>query len=199
MADLNNADGVKPADGQKSSHADGDDKSKQLVSYDTYDKAMASLNKEKQRAKELEAQLQKIQEEKMVAEGNKDALIDTYRKKAEALEEATKREKAERILDRFNSKIAEVALKKGFKNPGVAQKLFSIKDFSLDDGGGVDETQLESKFDQLRTTDSYLFSQADKKIADGNPMSRPASGNTDMSKMTIKELEDLYIQKSLKG
>lgn len=199
MSDSNNADGVKAADGQDPVIVDGDKNKKQTVSYDTYDKAMKSLMKEKERLRELEAKVQKLDEEKLISEGKKDELIETYRKRAEALEEATKREKAERMLDRFQSRVTEVALKKGLKNPAIAQKMFSIKDFELDEQGNVDPIQLESKLDALKSTDGYLFSQSGKTIADGNPQSRISVGNKSMSQMTPAELAELYVKKALQG
>jgi hypothetical protein len=200
MSDSNNADGVSPADGQDPVITDGDKNKKQTVSYDTYDKAMKSLAKEKERLKELEARAAKLEEDKLLSEGKKDELIETYRKRAADLEEATKREKAERMLDRFNAKVAEVSMKKGLKNPAIAQKMFSIKDFELDEMGNVDPVQLESKIDALKATDGYLFSQSGKVIADGNPQTRITdSGNKSLNKMSPSELAALYTKKALES
>lgn len=198
MSDSTNADGVKKADGQPTIDADGGDKSKQQVSYDTFDKAMSSLNKEKQARKELETQLQKIREDQMLAEGKKDEVIESYKQKVQSYEQTIKQEKAERALDRFKSKVTEVAAKKGFKNPSVAQKMFSISEFELDGDNNVNHEQLESKIDELKKTDAYLFQQVDQKIPDGQPKFRIPDGSMptrdDLNKLSKDQLME-HLQK----
>lgn len=194
MSDSTGADGTQTPDGQTQTNTDGVGKKQDKVSYETFDKAMSSLNREKQARKELEEKLQKIQEEKMLAEGKKDEFIESLKSKYSALEEAVKKEKAQRALDNFKYKLSEVAAKKGFKNPSLATKLFQISDFELDQNNDVRIDQIESKFEELRQKESYLFAQSQTKVPDGNPITKVDAGTItkdDLGKLSKKELFEL--------
>lgn len=168
----------------------------QKVSYETYKRTLDEAKKVKATLKEMQDQLSKINEEKLLAEGKKDEVIKQKEKELADIKSRLERERAEGIITRVQSKIAEVANKFGAYDASDVVKNISIKDLNLDEDGNFDTSVLESKVDALKKQKNYLFKAATSTVVDANPNTKPPSLNGKLSSLNIKELEELYRQKS---
>ena len=194
MSESQVADGGNSADGQQSVIADGN--KPQVVKFETYDKAMATLAKEKARAQELEKKLQDIQEKEMLAQGQYKELLAQKETELRDLKEKALREQAAKIEANVKSRITEVATKYGAYDASDVIKNISLKDLGIDAEGNVDGKIVEQKVEEIKAQKAYLFKQASAKVADGNPMMKidmkPKIGST------IEELQRQYLEAALK-
>ena len=194
MSESQAADGGKLADGQQSVVADGDSKP-QVVKYETYDKAMATLAKEKASRVELEKKLQDIQEKEMLAQGQYKELLAQKETELRDLKEKALREQAAKIEANVKAKVSEVAIKYGAYDASDVIKNLSLKDLGIDAEGNVDHKIVEQKVGEIKAQKAYLFKQASSKVADGNPMMKidmkPRVGNT------IEELQKQFLEAAM--
>ena len=201
MSESQVTDGDKSADGQQSVIADGS--KPQFVKYETYDKAMATLAKEKQARMDekqsrmdLEKKLQDIQEKEMLAQGQYKELLEQKETELRDLKERALRDQAAKIEANVKAKVSLVAAKYGAYDASDVLKNLSLKELGIDAEGNVDEKIVEQKVSEIRAQKAYLFKQASTKIADGNPMMKidmkPKAANT------IEELKQQYLDIALK-
>jgi hypothetical protein len=194
MSESQVTDGDKLADGQQSVIADGS--KPQLVKYETYDKAMATLAKEKQARMDLEKKLQDIQEKEMLAQGQYKELLEQKETELRDLKERALRDQAAKIEANVKAKVSAVAAKYGAYDASDVLKNLSLKELGIDAEGNVDEKIVEQKVSEIRAQKAYLFKQASTKIADGNPMMKidmkPKVANT------IDELKQQYLDAAMK-
>jgi hypothetical protein len=161
----------------------------QKVSYETYKRTLDEAKKTKATLKEMQEQLSKINEEKLLAEGKKDELLKAKEKELSEIKSRLERERAESIITRVQSRIAEVATKLGAYDSSDVIKNISLKDLNLDDEGNFEQAVLESKVDALKKQKNYLFKKENSQVIDGNPVTRPQA----LTKETLKgvPLDDL--------
>lgn len=195
MSESQAADGGKPTDGQQPVVADGDSKP-QVVKFETYDKAMATLAKEKAARVELEKKLQDIQEKEMLAQGQYKELLAQKETELRELKEKALREQAAKIEANVKAKVSEVATKYGAYDASDVIKNISIKELGIDAEGNVDAKIVEQKVEEIKAKKAYLFRQSAAKVADGNPMmkvdfkQKPANN--------IDELKQQYIEAAMR-
>lgn len=199
MSESHNADGVKSTDGQQLVTADGSENSNkpQVVKYETYDKAMASLAKEKQARQELEKKLQEIREKEMLEQGKYQELLQQKESELRELKEKALREQAAKIEANVKSKITEVATRFGAYDAGDVIKNISIKELGVDAEGNVDVKIVEQKVEEMKARKAYLFKQAAARVADGAPKMtvdmKPKAGST------IEQLKQQYIEAAMRN
>lgn len=194
MQESQGADGTKSADGQQSVITDGN--KPQTVKYETYDKAMATLAKEKQARIELEKKLQEIEESKMIEQGQFKELAMQKDQELKEIKEKMLKSQAEKIEANIKAKVTEVATKYGAYDASDVLKNLSLKDLGADVEGNVDVKIVEQKVEEIRAKKQYLFRQSAAKIADGNPQIKP-DGAKSFDKMGVNDLQKLYMDIAL--
>jgi hypothetical protein len=196
MSESQVADGDKSADGQQSVSADGVSKP-QTVKYETYDKAMSTLAKEKQLRQDVEKKLQDIQEKEMLAQGKYQELLEQKESELKEIKEKVLRSQAEKIEANVKSKVTEVAIRFGAYDAGDVMKNLSVKELGVDAEGNVDTKIVEQKVEEIKAKKAYLFKQSASRVADGNPMmkvdlkAKPAN--------TIDELKQQYMDIAMRN
>ena len=195
MSETHNADGVKSADGQSAVVVD-DTTKPQTVKFETYDKAMSSYAKEKERRQELEKQLNDIKEKEMLSQGKYQELLAEREKELKELKDSLHNEKAQKIIAEAQAKMTEVATKFGAHSADDVIKNISLKDVTGVDNR-IDTKLIEAKVDELKKTKQYLFKTSASRIADGNPQTSASAFTADVNKMDVNKLAELYRQKAL--
>lgn len=99
--------------------------SKDSVAYDTYRRTLSEAKKAKAALAEKDAALQKLEQEKLEAEGNKDALIDSLRKQYQDAEKQLKESKDKFAYRSVSEQIKREAVAQGCKKPDVLMQLLS--------------------------------------------------------------------------
>ncbi len=123
MSEISNADGVQSADGQQ---VVVDSNKPQLVKYETYDKAMATLAKEKATRQELEQKLQAIQEKEMLDQGKYQELLQQKEQELREMKEQSLRERASKIEANVRARVTEVATQFGAYDASDVLKNLSV-------------------------------------------------------------------------
>lgn len=198
MSESQGADGTTKADGQNQSNVtDGDISSKpQVVKFETYDKAMATLAKEKQARLDAEKRLQEIQEKEMLAQGQYKELLEQKERELKEIKESALREKAARIEANVKAQVSEVATKYGAFDAMDVLKNLSVKDLGVDAEGNVDAKIVEQKVEEIKTKKAYLFKQASAKVVDGVPRQ---SVDLTVKAGSIDDLKRQYLEAAMKN
>lgn len=195
MSESLNADGVQPADGHDKIVIDNN--KPQLVKFETYDKAMATLAKEKAARVELEQKLQAIQEKEMLDQGKYQELLQQKELELKEMKEQTLKEKASKIEANVRARVTEVATHLGAYDASDVLKNLSVKELGIDADGNVDVTIVKQKVEEIRAKKAYLFKQSAARVADGAPMlgvnQKPAN------KMSIEEMQKQYLEIAMRN
>lgn len=195
MSESQNADGVQSADGQPQVAVDNS--KPQLVKYETYDKAMATLAKEKATRQELEQKLQAIQEKEMLEQGKYQELLQQKEQELREMKEQSLREKAAKIEANVRARVTEVATHLGAYDASDVLKNLSVKELGVDSDGNVDLTIVKQKVEEMKAQKSYLFKSSAARVVDGAPMmgvsQKPAN------KMGIEDLQKQYMEIALRN
>lgn len=194
MKDILNADGVLPADGQAQDQITApiipDGNKPQTVKYETYDKAMATLAKEKLRASDLEKQLSDIREKDMLQQGKYQELLAEKDKQLKEMQATVINEKKEKIIVEAKSIMTDVANKFGAHSADDIHRNIVLKDVTGLDGK-VDPRLVEAKVEELKRTKQYLFKSSAARIADGAPQIG-VSSQLSVNKLDTNKLAELY-------
>lgn len=186
-----NADGVNEStDGQTNNVIpDGINDKPNTVKYETYDKAMSSLAKEKEKARELQKQLDELKEKELIEQGKYKELAESKDRELKEMKENLLKEKAEKFISDAKSVMSDVANKFGAHSAEDIHKHITVKEITGADGK-VDAKLVENKIDELKKTKPYLFKGMATKVKDGQPIT--TVGEVSLGKMSIEELKALY-------
>lgn len=142
---------------------------------------------------ELKAQMKTINDEKLMAEGNKDEVITSLRGELDTIKKTSKEKE-----DAFNrntvfSQIKEAAAKKGCKNPDALLKLMSTDDLNTIEVYDDYKVNTEDLNRVLEKTDKdyseiKLFGKS-VKVDDLTPGSKIVSSKKSLDQMSTAELE----------
>jgi len=144
------------------------------------------------------ARLEELEQGKMAAEGNKDQLIDSLRKKVESIE-AEKKQLAGNFVERsLKAQFEAEALKQGIKRPAIMDKLIDYGAFvdSIDTSTFMaDEMDVKTTVEQIKEEYPELFSRESPKINNRTPSTEMDSVDgkkkIDFMKLTREEANRL--------
>lgn len=202
MSQENSTDGTNTPDGQ-TNHSeeiphtqipDGIEKP-QTVKYETYDKAMASLAKEKARAKELEQKLNDIREKEMIEQGKYQELLQEREAELKRLKEDVLKERTDRFVAEAKSIMTDVAVRMGAHDSDLIYRSINLKEVT-DTEGKISRELVEKKVTDMKQKQSFLFKSQASRVVDGTP-TMGTQPQTSVGKMDVKQLEALYRQKAL--
>jgi hypothetical protein len=169
------------------------EKPSETVAYDTYRKSVNAEKNAKARAAELEAELQKIKQEKDLADGNKDKVISELMKKAETLENEFKKTKSTYAWSALTGEIKRTAAKHGCKDPEKLIKLMDDEDFNSIEVGedfSIKQETLENVINKSKKENHFLFDSSNKIAAPG----KPGTAAPNRVEKTEAQLFDEYIK-----
>lgn len=160
------------------------------------DGALKDLHKWKTQAKELEAKAQKLEQDKLMAEGKKDELISQLQK--QLTETKTKQSEMQKVyaLDKVNGWLKTKAATSGVIDGGAVDKFVSLIDFKGrnpfrdDTTFALEENTLSQVFEDAKKEMPYFFGKPGPNVKDITPGGgNIETGNMDFSKMSLVELK----------
>lgn len=153
------------------------------VSYDTYKKVLNEKKNASEKLAQMQAELESLREEKLKAEGNKDQLLEDYKKKFEETEKALKEKDQKYAWQKISSSIKTEALKQGCINPDKLIRLMSdeqLNKIELNEEYEINPNSLNEVMGEVVKDNSFLFKKQ-MNIADGGPsQSAPEQKPADM-------------------
>jgi hypothetical protein len=159
------ASGATQEKEQETSSTSGADL-KDSVAYDTYRKVLSEKKKASEKLTNLEAELQKMKEERLQLEGKKDEYIDTLKKKLTDLETNHKKAVGTFAYNAVTNALQNEALKHGCIDSDALIKLVDVSSLEVSDDFKVDGENLKTTIEDLKKSKPYLFSKEAPKFAD---------------------------------
>lgn len=137
--------------------------------------------------KELQDKLAQIEQEKLSAEGKKDELIESLKKKVSDLESNTKN----LGWNMVSSQIAVEAAKRGCVNTNTLMKVIDFQNASINtDDFSIAQDDVKTILDNAMKDHEYLFKKNVTPPKDGGVGN--STPTVDLKKMTTEQLKDEY-------
>ena len=171
------------------------EKSNDTVNYDTYRKTVNAEKNAKARAAELEAELQKLRQEKDLLDGNKDKVIDDLKKRYESLESEFKKTKHTYAWSTLTNEIKREAIKHGCKDPDKFIRLMDDEDLKAIEVGEdfkISNESLEKVINKGKKENFFLFGESSKVAAPGTPGVKPPVSEKSLKDLSLDELKAKY-------
>jgi len=175
--------------------AGGDDQSKvkpsgqDQVSYETYKKTVAEVKKLKDTLKAQADALAQAEQAKLMAEGNKDELINKLKSDLQKLEKTHKETFNSFVYSSLDAQVREEAQKLGCIDPDALVKLADLSQVEVDAKTfKADRTQLTEILESLKKEKTYLFNKSGPKINTQGPGKFVEKEAKPLKDMTKEEL-----------
>jgi hypothetical protein len=180
------------ADGDKAQSEKVSSGARDQVSYDTYKKTVTEAKRLKAQLREREEALQKLEAQKLEAEGNKEELISSLKKRLEATEKMNKEMLNNFVYSSLDSQVREEAIKLGCVDPDAVTKLADLSQVEVDPKTfKADRETVSSVLEDLRKAKPYLFGKSGPKINAQSPSGKiPEKEKKEFKQMTQQELWD---------
>lgn len=181
--------------GQTDDASGKSEKTSESVAYDTYRKSVNAEKNAKARAAELESELLKIRQEKDLAEGNKDKVIDDLRKRYESLEGEFKKTKTTYAWSTLTGEIKREAIRNGCKDPDKFIRLMDDEDLRAIEVGedfSISKDSLEKVITKGKKDNFFLFEGGNKIAANGTPSTRAPVEEKNLKDLSLDELKAKY-------
>jgi hypothetical protein len=159
------------------------------VDYASFKKSVDAEKRAKQRAAELEAQLESLKTKDLEEKQEFKTLADEYKSKLQQTQDELKKEREQYGWEKVTSAIKLKAKDSGCVAPDKLIRLFDKSDFELlraEDGQIKSET-LDALMEKAKKENSFLFSQGQVKFNDTLPSNKPVE-KTNVYAMSKEEL-----------
>ena len=162
---------------------------KDVVAYETHKKLLSEAKRAKEMLELERAEKQKLIEEKLAAEGKKDELLESYKKKLADYEQKTKKvvgSFSQRVL---TAAISQEAAKEGCVNVEDLIRLSDLSELadSMDEDFGVDTEKVKELVARSKKDRAYLFNKSVSQAKVGNPTTGVVSKGDEWKKLPLKE------------
>lgn len=176
--------------------ASGDEDNQQaqtddVVKYESYKKVLSEAKNAKDKARQLESELEAKRQAELEAKGNYQEIIDNLKRQKEELENKYKTTQEQFVWKELTSNIKTEALKAGCLNPDKLIRLLDKQDFETlkAEDGEIRGESLNQLIEKAKRENDFLFKKASINVNDATP----SSGAPKMSK-TENELFEDYIK-----
>jgi hypothetical protein len=184
--------------GQDGSASGESTKAKDLVSFDSHQKLLKEKKSLLSKYAELESQVAQLSQEKDMAEGNKDKVIEELKKQNQQIKSEFEKTKQSYTWSTLTGEIKREAMKNGCKDPDKLLRLMSDEDLrSLEIGENfsIDPGSLREIIEKNKKENHFLFESSPKSAIPGNPGKKPpVESDKDIKSMTLDELKSVYKQ-----
>ncbi len=169
----------------------GDD---QKVSRSTYIKSVTEAKAAKERARLAEEKVNRLEQEKLAASGDKDGTIAALKATLAEKEKSHKSLQQAVVKKALNAQVTAAAAKAGCVDPSAVMKLIDLSDLGDVDGDTLeaDQDAVDSVVSALKKEKPYLFSKAGPKINGKNPTGKvddEPQEKEDLSKLSVDEIK----------
>lgn len=165
-----------------------------VVKYESYKKVLSEAKNAKERARELEAQLEAKQTAELEAKGNFQEIIENLKSKLSETENKYMTTKKEALWKDVTGAIKNEASKAGCINPDKLIRLLDKNDFNTlqSEDGTLMQDSVKALVEKAKKEDYYLFSKGNVPMMDATPMTGVDKPN--LSKLSKEEI--LHLLKS---
>ena len=159
------------------------------VSYDTYKKVLAEAKAAKEKAKALEADVQKYSQSEMQAQGKQAELIESLRKQVADKAEEVKSFKSNYAYKLLTAALEAEGAKHGCLDTDLLLKSVDINAIEFGDDFSINTTDLQREVASVVGKKPFLFSKKVSSINDVNPKVNKESlnGKEDLNKLTLEQ------------
>lgn len=173
-------------------------KAKDSVSFDSHQKLLKEKKSLLSKYSELESMVSKLSQEKDMAEGNKDKVIDELKKQNQQIKSDFEKTKQTYTWSTLTSEIKREAAKNGCKDPDKLLRLMSDEDLrSLEIGEdfSIDSGSLKELIEKNRKENHFLFDSSIKQTVAGIPSKKPpVEQEKSIKELSLDELRAAYKQ-----
>jgi hypothetical protein len=184
--------------GQEDSASGESAKTKDSVSYDSYQKLLKEKKSVLSKYSELENQVAQLRQEKDMAEGNKDKVIEELKKQNQQIKSEYEKTKQTYTWSTLTGEIKREAMKHGCKDPDKLLRLMSdddLRSLEIGEDFSINSDGLKEIMEKNKKENHFLFESSPKAAAVGVPGKKaPVEPDKNIKDMTIDELRSLYKQ-----
>jgi hypothetical protein len=184
--------------GQEDSASGESAKTKDSVSFDSHQKLLKEKKSLLSKYSELENQVAQLRQEKDMAEGNKDKVIEELKKQNQQIKSEYEKTKQSYTWSTLTGEIKREAMKNGCKDPDKLLRLMSDDDLralEIGENFSVDPGSLKEIIEKNKKENHFLFESSPKAVAIGTPGKKPpVEPDKDIKSMTLDELKSVYKQ-----
>lgn len=165
------------------------------VDYASFRKSVEAEKRARQRAAELEAQLESLKTKELEDKQEFKTLADEFKSKYQQSQAELKEERESRGWEKVTSAIKLKAKDSGCVAPDKLIRLFDKADFEMlraEDGQIKSET-LDALMEKAKKENAFLFSQGQVKFNDALPANK-GQEKVDISTLSKKEIEELLLK-----
>lgn len=185
-----------PVEQSKETSGDLGNEKKDVVAYDSYQKVLSEKKRAQESALKAQETIEKLQTEKLQAEGKKDELISHLQDKLSAVEKKLETSNKSYAWNTLTGAIKREAIKNGCTDADKLIRLMSdddLKSISVGEDFSIGTDSLKSVIEKNKTENFFLFKDSTKKVVNGNPKNKIEDvEKTDLSKLSLEELKELH-------
>ena len=161
---------------------------KDVVQYESYKKVLSEAKNAKERARQLEAELETKKNAELEAQGNYQEIIENLKAKTTDLESKYRKERENALWKDVTGAIKNEATRAGCINPDKLIRLLDKSDFETlqADDGQIRPESVQQLIEKAKKEDYYLFNKGTVPMMDAVPSSKINKQNhNDLSKDEI--------------
>jgi hypothetical protein len=173
-----------------------EDKSKDSVSYESYQKALKEKKSFQSKAAEYESLIEQLRHDKALAEGNKDEVITTLKKQTDELKAKLDNTSKSFAWSTLTGEVKREAMKHGCKDPDKLIRLMSdddLRSIEVGENFSINSESLKEVIEKNKKENHFLFESSYKQAVAGTPSKiPPVESKKEIKDMTLDELRSLY-------
>lgn len=148
------------------------------VSYETHRKLLSEKKKLSQQFSQTQEELNKLREERMMAEGKKDELIATLKKDLNETKDRFKKQSANYAFKTVSSQVAAEAATMGCRDVEALIQLSDLTSLEIGDDFSIDKEQVKNMLESVKEQRSWLFDKPAPNVQTGTPAKPNLEGKT---------------------
>jgi hypothetical protein len=159
-----------------------------VVKYESYKKVLGEAKNAKERARQLEAELEAKKNAELEAQGNYQEIIDNLKAKTLDIESKYRKERENTLWKDVTGAIKNEATRAGCINPDKLIRLLDKSDFETlqADDGQIRQESVQQLIERAKKEDYYLFTKGNVPMMDAIPSNKIEKQNfNDLSKDEI--------------
>lgn len=146
-----------------------------VVKYESYKKVLSEAKSAKEKARQLEAELEAKRQAELEAKGNYQEIIDSLKRQKEELETKYRTTVEKTQWERVTGSIKNEAVKAGCLNPDKLIRLLDKHDFETlrAEDGEIRAESLNQLLEKAKRENDFLFKRGNVQVNDAVPANNP--------------------------
>jgi len=179
-------------DSTTTASSNGEPKKTDTVSYDSFRKSVEAEKRARERAQNLEAQLEAKNNQELEAQGKHEEIIANLKQKLSTTQNELAEVKTSATWDKVTGAIKTEALKAGCVDPDKLIRLYGDDEFSIlqSEDGRLRQESVQALVEKSKKDNWFLFPEREVKINDGVPSKKPIV-NKNLEDLSLEELRNL--------